>query len=158
MYSVMRMALACVLAVGMPAVSPSGAATARSTDHFSCHGPARGRLLRTIALDHLERNEIAAELQENGLAGSASYGADRYRLLYCTVSPSGGTVVASGLLVLPQGAHGPLPLVAYAHGTLVTRTSAPSFGNGVEGRLAPMLFSAEGFAVAAPDYLGLGVS
>jgi poly(3-hydroxybutyrate) depolymerase len=150
-----RMLISSAIGVLTLTAIPMGSAAGPSSE---CRGPAHGRLVDMIALEHLGRDEVAATLQQSGLAASARYGMDRYRLVYCTVSPSGGAAVASGLLVLPQGAPGRLPVVAYAHGTISARTEAPSFTSGAEGRLIPMIFSAEGLAVVAPDYLGLGVS
>lgn len=149
--------MAMLAAVAL-AFLPTGAVAARSADSADCHGPARGLLLSTIVLERLGRDQVAATLRESGIADSASYGVARYRLVYCTISPSGGATVASGVLALPQGVPGRLPLVIYAHGTVATRTDAPSFSDGIDGRLIPMIFSAEGLAVVAPDYLGLGVS
>jgi hypothetical protein len=158
MHSSIKLASVGILAAVLLAALPPGAVTAGSAGSAGCQGPARGRLLDTTVLERVGREDVAAGLREFGLADSASYGVARYRLVYCTVSPSGGAVVASGLLMLPTGASGRLPVLAYAHGTVLTRTDAPSFNGLLEGRVIPMVFSAEGWAVAAPDYLGLGVS
>jgi hypothetical protein len=119
---------------------------------------SRGRLLATKDLVPLERGEVADALRQSGLGSSARYGVATYRVSYCTVSPAGAPTTASGLLALPRGKLGRLPLVAYGHGTITARTDAPSFLGTQEARLAPLVFAAEGFAVVAPDYLGLGVS
>lgn len=150
--------MAVVLAtVTLTALSP-GPVAAGSAGSVGCHAPARGRLLDSTLLERVGPDEVAAALREFGLASSATYGVVRYRLVYCTISPSGGATVASGMLMLPQGTAGHPPVVAYAHGTVYTRTDAPSFNGRLEGRVIPMVFAAEGSAVAVPDYLGLGIS
>jgi hypothetical protein len=123
-----------------------------------CDGRDRGRLTAVTDLPAITRADVAAQLQASGLASDAVYGVDRYRLTYCTVSPAGAATVASGLLLLPHGATGALPMVSYEHGTNSARTEAPSFLGTTEGTLAPLVFGAVGFAVSAPDYLGLGLS
>jgi acetyl esterase/lipase len=80
---------------------------------------------------------------------------------YCTTGPIGAPTEASGLLVLPTGDPDPgraLPVVSYAHGTASARTEGPSMLTTTEGKLAPLVFAATGFAVVAPDYIGLGTS
>jgi hypothetical protein len=115
-------------------------------------------LLSSTALVQLSSTEVTAELLEVGLAGGARYGIETYRLVYCTVSASGRATTASGLLALPHGTHGRLPLVVYEHSTVAAKTDAPSFLRETEGRLVPFFFASDGFAVVAPDYLGLGTS
>ncbi|WP_374454444.1 lipase family protein [Nocardioides sp.] len=88
-------------------------------------------------------------------------GATAYRMLYTTTGLGEDPAVASALLVVPEDApEGPLPLVAWAHGTTgVAEGCAPS--------LLPDPFEAgamftldravdEGWAVVATDYIGLG--
>ncbi|GAB3420516.1 alpha/beta hydrolase family protein [Flindersiella endophytica] len=104
------------------------------------------------------REEVASVLRGGGLASDASFGVREYRLEYCTRTPAGGPTVASGLLALPAGAPEPLTVVSYEHGTISARTDASSFQGTPEGQLAPLVFAAEGFAVVAPDYVGLGTS
>jgi hypothetical protein len=141
-------------ASAMP-VRPEAAAGAEAAD---CTHTARGQLLTRTALVHRSREEVADVLRGAGLADGASFGVQEYRVEYCTVTPSGAPTVASGLVALPQGAQGRLPVVSYEHGTVSAKTDAPSFHGTPEGQLAPLVFAAEGFAVAAPDYVGLGTS
>jgi hypothetical protein len=62
---------------------------------------------------------------------------------------------ASGLLVLPVVPDTTnLPIVVYAHGTTDGPADVPSKLHG--GYEVAMAYAAKGFAVAAPDFLGLG--
>ncbi|MEU6254065.1 alpha/beta hydrolase [Streptomyces sp. NPDC047043] len=88
-------------------------------------------------------------------AGPVRYGVRAYRLTYRTVDPYGKPTTASGLLTLPKGGSRHLDLVSDTHGTMVTRTYAPSASEDF-GRIPSYLNASAGRAVAAPDYLGLG--
>lgn len=87
--------------------------------------------------------------------------AQAWRILYTTTRDEGVQAVASALVVVPEhAADGPLPVIALAHGTTgVDRRCAPSvlddpFAAGAFFSLDRVL--AEGWAVVATDYLGLG--
>lgn len=84
-----------------------------------------------------------------------------WRILYTTTREEGVQAVASALVVVPADApDGPLPVIAVAHGTTgVDRRCAPSvlddpFAAGAFFSLDRVL--AEGWAVVATDYIGLG--
>ncbi|HET6508715.1 MAG TPA: lipase family protein [Baekduia sp.] len=79
-----------------------------------------------------------------------------YRLRYATVTAAGTPTTASALLVLPRDHRRRLRTLAYEHGTLVRRSDAPSSGLDNYAAQAAMLFAGAGYAVVAPDYLGLG--
>jgi pimeloyl-ACP methyl ester carboxylesterase len=128
------------------------------TSSIACTPGGRGRLVSTEALVRLIRAEVAAELRNVGLPDGARYEIDTYRLTYCTVSPSGQPTAASGLLALPRGKRGPLQPLLYEHSSSAARTEAPSYLRQTEIRVIPFFFAADGFAVVAPDYLGLGTS
>jgi hypothetical protein len=147
---------AVCLAFGATVAGPARAGPVGAA--ADCAGSARGRVLSSTALVRLSGTEVAAELMEVGLPGGARYGIETYRLVYCTVSASGRATTASGLLALPQATPGRLPLVVYEHSTVAAKTDAPSYLRETEGRLVPFFFASDGFAVVAPDYLGLGTS
>ena len=100
-------------------------------------------------------------------------GFDSYKVTYCTVdavlpgqSKAKPTVV-TGMVSVPRKS-GPLPTVAYVHGTSVSFYDAPSNpnifgsfeerGESFEGAPGNSVFAGNGFIVVAPDYLGLGDS
>lgn len=146
-------------AVVFTAALAADPAAARSDNSAGCAGATRGRVLATTSLEHLGSAQVANELRGAGLPGSVRYGVETYRLEYCTISTSGTPIAASGLLAIPAtGAYGPLPTVLYDHSTATRRTDTPSFLTGTEDRVIPFFFSSAGYAVVAPDYLGLGTS
>ena len=101
------------------------------------------------------------------------YGFDSYKVTYCTndaVLPGqtfAETTTATGMVSVPR-ASGPLPTVAYVHGTSTSFYDAPSNpntfgdfnprGESFEGPPSTSVFAGNGFIYIAPDYLGLGDS
>lgn len=87
-------------------------------------------------------------------------GATAYRILYTTTRGDDEPAVASALVVVPEGADGPVPVVAWAHGTTgFARGCAPSVMDAGLGAGAFFLLDevlAEGWALVATDYVGLG--
>lgn len=118
----------------------------------------RGRLVSAVHLTSLSASSVATELSTAGFdAGTVHYGVDTYRLVYQTVDPAGRGIVASGLLALPRGPRGALPVVSFTHGTEIDKRDAPSVTDDGFELSPPLGFASAGFATAAPDYLGLGV-
>ena len=86
---------------------------------------------------------------------------EMFRLTYPSVVPEQGNrpVMLTGLLALPAGASGPLPLLSYQHGTVYGRQQVPSFPeNSPETQLAIAQFAGQGYAVVGADYIGMGES
>lgn len=87
-------------------------------------------------------------------------GARTWRILYTTTRDEGVPAVASGLVVVPADADGPLPVVAWAHGTTGTASGcAPSVlddGLAAGAMFVPDDVLAAGWALVATDYVGLG--
>jgi predicted esterase len=119
-------------------------------------GGARGQVVSSTLIAHMSAAETAGYLRKGGYGSPAPrYGVDQYRIVYRTVSAAGRPTTASGLVVLPASAARTLHTVAYEHGTLVTRSDAPSVDDS-DARVSPTLFAGRGYAAVAPDYLGLG--
>ena len=101
------------------------------------------------------------------------YGFDSYKVTYCTDDavlpgqPFARTTTVTGMVAVPRKS-GPLPTVAYVHGTSVSFYDAPSNpnivgplssrGESFEGPPSSAVFAGNGFLYIAPDYLGLGDS
>jgi hypothetical protein len=108
---------------------------------------------------------------------------DLYRVAYRSTVPEQGDrpTVAYGLVAIPTGATGKLPLVSYQHGELLLKESAPSqafswdktedttpvrygltqkqlYDSGYETRLNVAQFAGHGYAVIAADSFGMGNS
>jgi hypothetical protein len=101
---------------------------------------------------------------------------------YRTTIPEQGNrpTVAYGLVAIPQGVSGAMPVVSYQHGTLYFKESAPSqafswdktseapvryglrqkdfYATCYETRLNVAAFAGQGYAVVAADYIGIGNS
>jgi alpha-beta hydrolase superfamily lysophospholipase len=67
-------------------------------------------------------------------------------------------IQASGALIVPV-VNKPLPLISHQHGTITDSKQAPSaYGPGSESWTFGTVLASAGFIVAAPDYIGYGVS
>lgn len=91
---------------------------------------------------------------------AATRPADLYALRYHSRDAKGRRVTLSGLLVLPEGSA-PRGLVMFTHGVTADRSLSPSRftgkANSPEVEAVMLAFVSGGYAVAMPDYLGLGV-
>jgi fermentation-respiration switch protein FrsA (DUF1100 family) len=121
---------------------------------------APGDLLAYSRDQVLSMEDLATIRDENGLEVEIENGVRTYRIEYATLSVKGEEVMASGLVVVPQGpGHGPYPIVSYQHGTTLRRVAAPSTDRTNEEAIAvTTLFGSRNFVVAIPDGLGLGKS
>lgn len=166
------------------AVTPSVAA-ASLPEGGDCGDSDRGRLIgyervasyRTAAAVEDYFDEWIAFYQDYYLFPpdipvTFTNGFDSYKVTYCTIdaapadqSPS--PTVATGMVSVPDE-PGPLPTVAYLHGTSVSfydAVSNPNIfgefnegGESFDGPPSNAIFAGAGFVYVAPDYLGLGGS
>lgn len=84
-----------------------------------------------------------------------------YRVTYQTVVPllDNQPQTVTGLVAVPDGMTGPLPLLSYQHGSEYLKTSVPSDPeNSPETQLIIAQFAGQGYSVVAADYIGLGGS
>jgi len=103
---------------------------------------------------------IASYMKGLGMSLSTS-DIDLYKITYTSTDLKGAPTTLSGLVALPtEGA--PKGLVVCCHGTISDNAAAPSRYTGddnkSESQIASVVFGAGGYAVAMPDYLGLGDS
>ncbi|EAY31930.1 lipoprotein, putative [Microscilla marina ATCC 23134] len=81
-----------------------------------------------------------------------------YNITYNTVDVSGNAIIASGALIVPVESK-PYALVSYQHGTITADEEAPSnYQPNSESYTSGTLFSAAGYVVSMPDYIGYGAS
>ena len=132
----------------------------------------RNVLISDQMIGRLSAADVRAELGnarigpgEPALGGRfARYGLVAYRVIYGTTDAAGRPVIASGVVAFPQSGTRQLQVVEYEHGTTADKADVPSSfgldaaGDGIEGRWSAELFASAGFAVAEPDYVGLGSS
>lgn len=108
-------------------------------------------------LKSFSRLECSLMMRVAGLRGvSAHNGVDCFRIDYGSYDSKGRPIRLSGLVALPRDATAK-GLVSWQHGTTTLRTEVPSNLKG-DGLAAAIVFGASGYAMTAPDYLGLGAS
>ena len=157
-------------ACAAPASAPRAAADRHPAPPAASAARDRGVLISATPIARLPESAVAAELRNARYkpgtpalgAGMVRYGIDAYRVIYQTVNATGQPVRASGLVVFPAAGRRRLRLVSFATGTSTYKLNVPStFGldaarDGLEGRWSSELFASAGFAVAEPDYVGMG--
>lgn len=104
--------------------------------------------------------QIDSLMVANGVPPSIidrDYEVDAYKITYMTTHPLNGPILASGALMVPQGALCGLPMSSYGHGTVYHKDDVPSrLDQGSE--LVGVLFATAGYYVSQPDLIGLGDS
>ncbi len=119
-----------------------------------------GELKAFAPLNTVSAAEIVqalAGLDLGSVAISPIYSVTSYRLEYLTTDAQGQTVLASGLVSVPnKGAGATSPVLGYQHGTIYRDAEAPS-NHAVASEVAVVLASL-GYIVVAPDYVGYGAS
>jgi hypothetical protein len=150
--------VAALLASACGTVQVHAAGSQTGPSAAACGAGDRGRVLSVNPVVRMTAAQVTDLLSDGGFTGEARHGIAAYREVYCTVSTGHRPTTASGLLVLPLGTRGPVPVVSYEHSTVVKKSNAPSDFDTDEIRLATLYFASDGFAVSAPDYLGLGRS
>ncbi|MFZ0735305.1 MAG: lipase family protein [Candidatus Sulfotelmatobacter sp.] len=89
------------------------------------------------------------------------FGASAIRILYHSVSASGEDVAASGVVMIPAdpAPRGGWPVIVWGHSLLSpARACAPSLMKVPQGGPFLGMYLNLGFAVIAPDYVGLGTA
>jgi pimeloyl-ACP methyl ester carboxylesterase len=122
---------------------------------------ARGALEDVREIRRITRSEIDAATQaqnQQALVGAARCDVRVVQLVYDTVGVDGEATDASAALLLPEGEACPVshPLMAADHGTRTQRSA--SMIDVEAGDTYVSQLAAQGYAVVAPDYLGLGRS
>lgn len=119
-----------------------------------CAKAQDAELLSTYDSDAIE-NILDALSVPDGLV-NAQYEVDFYKINYRTIHPNGDSVDVTGAIAVPKNVDCPVPLASYQHGTVASKTNVPSYENG-ESQIG-ILYASGGYAVAMPDYIGLGDS
>lgn len=136
--------------------------------------PARGSLIespppRTASLSASSLLAAMASVPEAQqlleLIAPPKCGIDIHYLQYNTVDPAGAATTASGAMMIPTGTdpacQGPRPIVVYAHGTRVERDlnqADITNEDNLEALLAAVAFTAQGYVLVAPNYVGFDTS
>ncbi len=113
---------------------------------------------RTGTMSIAQINQLIRKKFGNSVSPTAQ-ALDLYKVSYRSPDEKNRPVVLSGLVVLPRGGA-PNGLVIFNHGTIFNSALAPSRftgkSNNSEAEVATLAFASGGYAVAMPDYLGLG--
>lgn len=131
--------------------------------------PQRGELLAPAqVVAALTPDQIDAATAANGLqplTGKAACGVKIVALNYATLGAKGESGAnSSGALLVPTGPAGSpcasaaTPLLAYAHGTVVSKPSTMADPTNGETLLLAAFYAAQGYSVVASDYLGYAKS
>jgi len=92
------------------------------------------------------------------LTGNPTCSVTTYTAHYHTVDSLGADTDASTAIMVPSGTaaacNGPRPVLLYAHGTSVLKSTNMADLSGDEPRLVAAIFAAEGYIVVAPNYAG----
>jgi pimeloyl-ACP methyl ester carboxylesterase len=125
---------------------------------YAVAGSVRGSVVSVTPVARMTAAELTEYVRSIGMrVPDSAYGVVAYRVVYRTITPQGKPTTASGLVAFPSGRHGRLRLVEFLHGTNATRNTTASVLHTSPDRARTFMFAGSGFAVAAPDYLGLGV-
>ena len=114
----------------------------------------RGGVVSSALLDSMSVVQINLLLTVLGIPIVAQNGISAYRITYETFDHRGLIARASGALVVPNGVSN-APLVSYQHGTLCNDADALSLWATSE-RMIGVAIASDGYAVAMPDYIGIG--
>lgn len=154
------------------AIAGSGGASAASAGTLGGHVTlTRGRLdeLAKTSYELFNEHDVLAPYDSDRF--SARHDVDLYPLVtYTQVPETGETVKVTGLLAVPSGLTGPIPVVSWQHGTIISFNQVPStltlaaqpgyvLQENIDSKetlLNVHRFAANGFAVIAADYLGKG--
>jgi dienelactone hydrolase len=126
----------------------------------SAQGLVNSTRVGTMAIRHT--NDRIKSLLGAPSVPFTSKALDLYKISYRTNDSNGRSVVVTGLVAFPHGGA-PNGLVVFNHGTTQDRKTSPSrltgretSKTGTEAELALLAFASGGYAIAMPDYVGLG--
>jgi pimeloyl-ACP methyl ester carboxylesterase len=118
----------------------------------------RGKVLASTLTSTMTTLQLAFVFSFAGVPVVPLYNVRLYRVDYETVTALGARTLASGALLLPEGAGSFLPLVSYQHGTITQTNQAPSSMDLNTEVTIGIALATTGYAAVVPDYLGLGDS
>jgi hypothetical protein len=164
------------IAAGLPAIRASAAGAAGSSAPTrpqidrSCR-VGRQRLDALVAKAYPRFNAPAILPAFDAATHGARFDVDLHRLVTHTVVPeTGERLKISGLLAVPAGVVGEVPLLSWQHGTILSfdqvpsnliRLAAPDYettdeADSLETLFNLQRFAGQGYAVVAADYVGKG--
>ncbi len=125
----------------------------------SSHALSAQTLISYSLLRSFTKAQIDSVLNANGIPASfisLQHDVDIFKVLYRTPYKHPDSLVqASGALAVPRGVACGVPLAMWGHGTETKVSTAASALTGGQWELG-IGFASTGYAVALPDYLGMG--
>ncbi|MBA2378939.1 MAG: hypothetical protein H0V76_05130 [Blastocatellia bacterium] len=129
---------------------------------FALHPVEAQRLVRTSlsgTMTPASVNERMRSVFTEAAPPAATADIDLIKITYTSTDQAGRPATLSGLVAMPRGGA-PRGLVVFNHGTIFDRRRSPSRWKGArddsEAETATLAFASGGYAVAMPDYIGLG--
>jgi len=118
-------------------------------------------LASAIALSRLSKMEVQTAARIIGgyqrFSSYLKYAFQVYKIEYTTPF-EGKTVLASGLVCIPEGASADTPILVAQNGTIMAHKKAPSSFKPPTRFNGLTLFAATGYITFIPDYIGFGSS
>ena len=143
---------------GLLLVAPTGCSKVESTD-VAVQAPARTLVSGTL-IGEYSRTQLQSRYTgvSSIFRALILHGVRAYRIEYNTTNTDGKTIRASGALIIPDVTTA-VPMLSLQHGTITSDTEAPSYyGSSSEANQFGSVFAAQGYIIAAPDYIGYGAS
>ncbi len=112
----------------------------------------RGILVDSELIATVDKMEINYLMSLLGLNILAQYDVDIYKIVYKTENQDLELENLTGVIAIPKGANN-IPILSYQHGTIHTKTEAPSIIDD-DTQFLTSIFSANGFVTVMSDYLG----
>lgn len=112
-------------------------------------------------LNHILTAELADFSDYPATYPPARYPVKLYRVTYPSVIPEQNNrpTITSGLVAVPDNGESKLPVISYQHGTVFSKTEAPSNPDeSMETRLMLAQFAGQGYMMIAADYFGKATS
>lgn len=162
-HRIRRIATAAICTAAMLATPAATAAPSNETstpaDTRAEQQQWRGETVSVTPLGTMNAEEVTAYLREAELdTARVRHGVRAHRIVYRTVGPGGAPTTASHLLAVPLTDEHVLAQAMWMHGTTVHRGATASMTDEPPDRPTAFAIAAAGYAVTAPDYLGLGQS
>jgi len=120
----------------------------------------RGKVLTNAVTVRLSTNTLRQIMFDWSISAfvTPKFAVNRLKFTYETSDPFGFPILASALLLFPQAAAGPMPLVTVQHGSIGLKSSATSLNYDSWEYGFAAAFATLGYVAVVPDYIGLGDS
>jgi pimeloyl-ACP methyl ester carboxylesterase len=151
--TLIRTLLTTAVMLGSGTISPTLLSQAYATQAIAGQADT---VVSFEALDRLDRAVLEKIAKDIPGAIQVQHDVQLYRIIYRSTD-RGEAIETSGLVALPVGVT-PKATVLYMRGSNLERASSPSMPGRIDGLWEAAVFASNGFALAVPDYIGMGIS